>query len=324
MSDKNSKTAISALFGVLGIILFLVLNWSPLILIGLGLGVFYYFTNIPALQKQLEIDSKEVNTYKFEIDHLLSQVPSKLISDQEMINILENAVRRIEKIAISELALSPNDLLQLESKINPLNISSIHIMQWGTIQPPKIVGKDRLPENHRIAFFVTNGGLPLFGVYYFQYIFLTKLNISVYSCFYDLILDKTFGDSTSQYYYKDIVSIGSTNLVIANPYDESEEYDTTTLQIAVSNNNPLQIAITDERILTDLNDRIKIRKEILAKEQKEISSDSNGGDFLNINDSIDMISNINTDEEGLPSTRARAAMAYVRREWARLKGGEDH
>lgn len=277
-------------------------------------GLFYLFTFMK-FQQQKKRKEKWVHSLKNEIQQLYRQVSTDIPSDEQMESWLHQEIKILEDRAIRELMLERDTILKVGDNQNKWDTeSSIFMLDWGAIQPQNTNGKGNVDEEHIRGFRVTKRYLPLFSVYYVQFIFLTPDQIAAYSTFYDFILGKTIGATTHQYYYQDVVGIGTVDSQVPNIFDEKSNFDVTLLRISVSNNDPLQIALKSEQVIEDINKRIEENRKYAEKHTGSAHDDP---DFLS--STLPDYRQVDPDEENLSTKIALAAMASVRREWARKK-----
>lgn len=289
---------------------------SEMIFLAIPLIVLVYLPLLIKFQKQKKLKEKWILSLTHEIKQLYQQVPVDIPSDEQMEAWLFEEIQHLKDKAIEELILDRDMILAIEGN-DPWGHPGITIPDWGAIQPKKTNGRDRVNDVHLKSFRVTKRNQLLFAVYYIQFIFLTKEQIAIYNTFYDFILGKPIGHTTHQYHYQDVVSIGTSNDTVPNIFDEHSEFDITLIQIAVSNNNPLQIALTDEKVIEDINKRIEENKRY-AEQQAELEEENLDYSEMTLTPN-EAYREVSYDKNDLPYTKAFAAMGHVRREWTQKK-----
>jgi hypothetical protein len=275
---------------------------------------------------------KELESYEAELLHLEKQVPDEVPTDKEISDMYNEELSFLDVEAIESLGLDSETIMELDSEINPRKLKGITIEDWAYIQPESSVGKSSLRPEHMVGVVVGEDGQPRYAVYFVQFIYPTDDLITVYGCFYDFILRETKGLATDEYFYRNVVSVASKTHEEESFLDPKRVSETTLFRLTVSSGDSIQVALTDERLVDDMNRRFeaksklrrKRRQNVLLKEESikksgaknkkhEASEQTQDDEYERL---------INVAESELPATRAKKAIAFIRRE-LRAKGRVD-
>ena len=280
------------------------------------------------LSQKIEIAQRWIHTYKLEIKYLQNQVPPKeeIPTENQIEEWLVQELNELEEEAIKELDIDPSQLLPLDQDQNFRDgLKSIFIEEIGISQPKKVHGRDYVNAHHMEAIRVRRNGLPHFGVYYFQFIFLTADKITVLGFFYDFILNRKQGNISDEFYYSDVVSVVTKRISITSPFDESVQWELDVFKLGVPNSESIQVALSDMAIIDDMNERIEAKKKLKEEgfyEDKSLDEELGltNNDPAKEFDYQKHAHLIEVAEADLPKTRARAAISRIRRELRSRKG----
>lgn len=325
-AESYQKKLISNLWKIgglfLGIIFLLSSLWQA-IAIGLSLYGLYYFKNIFFMaflyHKNRTALKKYTETLEEEKVFLAGQLHQTNISGAKINEWLESEKKELFEEEAKDFGI-PKNLL------NPLNWkeaaqghydktqNGMLIDEWGILQPITTNGKNSIVKNHwshlrALRFYQ---GRPLVGVYYFTFLYVTGETMAITNFFYDFILSKPYGKSTNQYYYKDIVSIGTT-IKESKILNDLEELETEQVVFSLYSGEKLAITLTDKVSIQNLRTII---------DQRHENQESEIGGFLS--NSLEMSDTFELDqleemENNLPGTRAKVIVKSVRQDWNGLK-----
>lgn len=251
--------------------------------------------------------------------YIESQVYQTTVSGRQMEDWLREEVQALDKKAIQELGLPADKVIRRElgdnlGDVNPQNsIVGLKIQEWGITQPISSAGKKSLVKKHKFHLRALryNQGRPLVGVYYIYFIYMTPETIGISGFFYDFILAKRFGTVTTQYYYRDIVGIG-TAVKETKVLEDQEELETKQVILSFVNNEKITIALTDKVAIENLREQIE-RKQAIETDfsNQELALESP------INPDLDQLDELS--EEGLPATSSNFVLTNIKTYWNQKK-----
>lgn len=254
-----------------------------------------------------------------ELQYLESQVFQQTVSEDQVRKWLEEEVRELDQKTVAELGLSPDHIIRREFggpnggvDINK-DILGLKIQEWGITQPLSANGKKSIEKKHWHHLRALRRGTrePLVGVYYIHFIYLTPDNIGISSFFYDFILAKRFGTMTTQYFYRDIVGLGTAvkdTLILT----DLEELETKQIILSFVNNEKICIALTDQVAIENLGSQIERR-------ESQLNSGAGGWSGLDnpFNPEMDQLKEVG--DEFLPATRSNFVLTNLKTYWNEKK-----
>lgn len=298
----------------------LIIFWICWFVIALAL-VGYLFYRFKNLFIQLFYNYRDVTTLRKSIDKLVeeqtfleNEVNQNNVSVEQMVKWLEEEIKELDYKAVKDLNLPEDKIIRrgFTDKLNTSfdfnhNILGLRIQEYGFVQPLSANGKKKLERKHphHLLAYKHKKGKALVGVYYIYFIYMTPETIGISGFFYDFILAKRFGQTTTQYYYRDIVGIG-TAVADTKVFSNQEEWETEQVILSFYNSERISIALTDKVAIENLREQIEEKKE----------------DNLDIDiDNSDLDQLIGADNDELPGTKARFILETVKTYWNQKKNG---
>ncbi|PHN03440.1 hypothetical protein [Flavilitoribacter nigricans] len=239
-----------------------------------------------------------------------------MVSDQQISQWLNEEILTLDRLAVQELRLG-GQIIPLKGTLKSRKTKGLNIEEWGMVQANEVLGKDILEKhyfNHQLGLRV-NDGSPMYAIYYIYFIYMTAETIGIYGLFYDFILEKKIGGITNQYYYRDIVSIG-TEQVESKILNHSYELETLQIIISFYNDQRISFTLTDEKLIKRLRDQIE------AKKQLSSYTDQNMNGFSPML-SPDLRQLVQLADDRLPATRSNAILITVKEYWKTKKDEYD-
>lgn len=280
-------------------------------LIGFGLYKFrkLFFTLYSILQGN-KVLKRSIVQLQSEIEFLEDQFSQSRVSEKEIRDCLNKEILALDKIAFEELGLDKKDILAVKPSLKYRGTAGLSIEEWALVQSDNTNGKKIIEKKHpfHLLGFRINNGRPIYSMYYLYFIYMTEDVIGIYGFFYDFILEKRFGTVTNQYFYRDIVSIGTVEKesIILNSRFELE-----TKQIIVTfyNNEKITITLTDSVTIKSLSEQIQAKEKVTSllnapvEELEELTSSDDFQQLLTLAD------------DSLPATRSNAILKNVKEYW---------
>jgi len=290
-------------------------------------GLYHFRDDIMAAYKAYDIISilKNFASKITEEKKLLeNQIVQTNISGGQIEKWFDEEIFQLDESVATEFSLPQDQIKRLKWKdigddrlYDENGITGLIVKEWGYFQPFETNGKKTIIRKHwyHLHGLRFHKNKPLVGVYYLTFIYLTSKTLAVSSFFYDFILSRRFGQTTNQYYYKDIVSIG-TAITETKMSSEADELETEQVIISFYNSEKISITLTDKVAIENLRERIDERR------NAENNDEELGGDI----DSLELgsIDNPEMDqlfemEDHLPGTRVKAIVKTVKQFWNERK-----
>jgi hypothetical protein len=322
--EKYKQKSIGQIIGILLFVLVLIIifyQWSPLatIIIGViflwkfGYTLLRLFRNI---QRFLFL-KKVVKKIEDEKEFLVDQIEQSNVSGKQMEKWLDEEINALDKKAVEELNFPEERIIRKELSEGRNNafdfensILGLTVREYGFIQPLTANGKRTIERRypHHLKAYRHRKNNPLAGIYLISFIYMTPETIGFSGFFYDFILAKRFGKITKQYYYRDIVSIG-TRVCELEIFTNQEELETEQVLLQFYNNEVIAISLTDKVAIENLRDRVDKRPQT---NDLDSDLDSDTPDF-------DQLLHAPIDE--LPGTKARFIVETIKTYWSQMKNG---
>lgn len=294
----------------------------------LGLGLFLLWNNIKkgillfGNIRTLRMFSSRLNEEK---EYLESQMVQIKTSGKQIEQWLNEEITILDTAIATEFELPKVNIKRLQwkeikkAKIDPKNdITGLIIDEWGYFQPFSTNGKKTLSRKywHHLHALRFHNNRPLVGAYYITFIYLTEETLAVSSFFYDFILSRRFGQTTNQYYYRDIVSIG-TAIKESKVFDDEEELETEQVIISFYNNEKIAVTLTDKVTIENLREKVHSQSKFSSDEEDAIGDISRSSiDDSNNTPELDQLFELN---DNLPGTRVKAIVKTIKQFWNEKK-----
>lgn len=254
-----------------------------------------------------------------EKNNLVNQINWLPLTVTEMEEWLEEELLELDGKAIKALKFSKKKIVRRNlTKTEEVNfvdkdVLGLKIQEYGFTQPLETNGKRWIEKKYprHLEAYTYHPNSPLVGVYYIHLIYMTPDSIGYSRFFYDFILAKPEGEITKQYYYKDIVSIG-TKVTATEVFSDLEEWETKILKFSLSNPEVIEMGLTDKIAIENIRKIVDTRKEMEAEELSDEILES---------DTPDLDELLNTPSGELPGTKVRFIEETVKTYWSQKKKG---
>lgn len=283
----------------------------PILLLGGAILSAVYIISLSKESKCKKFLEEVIQRIEEEKSFLENELQQDEVSENQMKEWLKEEIIALDRKAVRELKFPEDKIVRRElQQVEDIGIIDDYILglkvqEYGFTQPLKTNGKKKIEKEfpyHLQAYIHHNE--PLVGVYYIHLLYLTPDKIGISRFFYDFILAKRFGDATKEYYYQNIISIG-TETIDTEIFSDLEEWETKSIEFSFPNNELVYISLTDRIALEN------IRKLVDDKEmEEELSLEDDTPD-------LDELLHASPDE--LPSTKAWFILETVRLYWHKKK-----
>ena len=332
---------------IIGVVLAILLNSLHYIVSLVALAIFGILCisrigERSRLEKENRALQEEIDNILKNYEELKKQVPP-LVSCQQLEDWLMEELKALEKEAIEELSLE-GPFTKAEIK-GLEDFQSIVLIEPGLIQSHRTPGYIKTQE-HRKLVQLKDSFEPIYAVYYVQFLFVIENQIGVYGCFYDSIMQEKHGVVSDEYFYRHVTSVSTRTEEMRDTLselmgDEAKAIENTIFKLTVASGDSISIALTDEKVVTRLQDTINAQRKMelektkgeLEKKRREFELHSMNLKLMKKQEileeyfdrSIKRIDNelkelkskskkysIQIAEDNLPETRAQAALRTIR------------
>lgn len=249
---------------------------------------------------------------KNDLESQINWIPPSI---SQMEDWLEEEIVAIDAKVIKELKFSKDKIIKRawnntdEVRFVGKEIYGLEIQEYGFTQPLETNGKEWIEKNYpqHLQAYTYRPNSPLVGVYYIHLIYMTPDRIGYSRFFYDFILARREGDITKEYYYIDIISIG-TKVTTTKVFSNLEEWKTKILKFSLRNPEVIEVGLTDKIAIENIR-----RMADAWKDTEELPAD------LLESDTPDLDRLLETPADELPGTKVRFIEDTVKTYWNERK-----